>query len=187
MVTSFPFNEVYCLDVSTRPATWMAVEKLDNWALFRGEEVKSAPLSCMSSELLGLGSNILLYACLLGSKPWDLHHLCGGPDPMHDAPPDAGDAPEPWVWDSPLPRASLESWLVAPALPCTSFLEPREWDSLALPCVSPEPWWAAPALPCTSPYGWGGWNDTSRSDPWHLLRRPLPFWLYPSMFYSGGQ
>ncbi|EMS62876.1 hypothetical protein TRIUR3_06760 [Triticum urartu] len=184
MVTAFSFNEVYCLDMSTKPATWMAVEKLDNWALFLGEEVKSTPLSCMSSELFGLGSNILLYAGL-DSKPWNLHHLCGGPDPMHDTPPDAGDAPEPWGWDSPLPCASLGPWWVTPALACTS-LEPWEWDSPALPCMSPEPWWAAPALPCTSPYEWGGWNNTSHSDPWHL-RRPPPFWLYPSMFYSCGQ
>ncbi|VAI91238.1 unnamed protein product [Triticum turgidum subsp. durum] len=61
----------YCLDMSTRPAKWVEVKKLDNWALFVGGDVRSPPFSCLSPEKWGGTSNRLYYAHY--SQPWSVH------------------------------------------------------------------------------------------------------------------
>ncbi|XP_044953365.1 uncharacterized protein LOC123403501 [Hordeum vulgare subsp. vulgare] len=78
-------NRLHRLDMSTNPAVWIVVEKLHNWALFIGAELKNAPLSCMRPELWGGRSNIKYFASK--SQTWTLVGLCGTPDPVQDAPP----------------------------------------------------------------------------------------------------
>ncbi|KAM3223212.1 hypothetical protein ACQJBY_056888 [Aegilops geniculata] len=69
----------YRLDMSTKPATWMTVENLNNWALFTGE---GPTLSCMSPELWGGKRNVRYSA--YSSQPWSIYGLCGAPDPVQD-------------------------------------------------------------------------------------------------------
>jgi hypothetical protein len=38
------------LDMSTKPAKWVGMEKLDNWTIFIGRDLRSPPFSCMSPE-----------------------------------------------------------------------------------------------------------------------------------------
>ncbi|XP_044417494.1 uncharacterized protein [Triticum aestivum] len=72
----------YRLDMSTKPATWMTVENLNNWALFTG----GGPTpSCMSPELWGGKSNARYFADIF--QPWSLYGLCGEPDPVQDTRP----------------------------------------------------------------------------------------------------
>ncbi|KAF7046334.1 hypothetical protein CFC21_055366 [Triticum aestivum] len=52
----------YRLDMSTRPAKWVEVKKLDNWALFVGRDFRSPSFSCSSPEQWGGWSNRLYYA-----------------------------------------------------------------------------------------------------------------------------
>ncbi|XBH81941.1 hypothetical protein VPH35_107423 [Triticum aestivum] len=49
--------ELYRLDFSTKPASVMTLEKLDDWALFIRAEETGTPLSCMSPEQWGGRSN----------------------------------------------------------------------------------------------------------------------------------
>ncbi|EMS58518.1 hypothetical protein TRIUR3_06771 [Triticum urartu] len=69
----------YRLDMSTKPATWMTVENLNNWALFTGG---GPTLSCKSPELWGGRSNVGYSAS--SSQPWSLYGVCGAPDPVQD-------------------------------------------------------------------------------------------------------
>ncbi|KAF7081721.1 hypothetical protein CFC21_085632 [Triticum aestivum] len=69
----------YRLDMSTKPATWMTVENLNNWALFTGG---GPTLSCKSPELWGGRSNVGYSA--YSSQPWSLYGVCGAPDPVQD-------------------------------------------------------------------------------------------------------
>ncbi|KAE8780518.1 hypothetical protein D1007_46308 [Hordeum vulgare] len=63
LIVFIPFaRELYRLDVSTHPATVLAMEKLDDWALFLGEEPKGMTLSCMSPEKWGRRSNTAYHA-----------------------------------------------------------------------------------------------------------------------------
>ncbi|TVU13056.1 hypothetical protein EJB05_46731, partial [Eragrostis curvula] len=49
--------EAYRLDMSSEPAKWVKVEKLDNWAIFISNDERSQPLSCMNPERWGGRSN----------------------------------------------------------------------------------------------------------------------------------
>jgi len=69
-----PVNyKAYCLDMSTEPATWVEVVKLENDALFMGRDVRSPAFSCMSPGRWGRRSNCLYYAH--DSQPWVLHGM----------------------------------------------------------------------------------------------------------------
>jgi hypothetical protein len=58
-----PVNyKAYCLDMSTEPATWVEMVKLENVTLFVGDDVRSPPFSCMSPGRWGGRSNCLYYA-----------------------------------------------------------------------------------------------------------------------------
>ncbi|KAF7110555.1 hypothetical protein CFC21_110643 [Triticum aestivum] len=72
----------YHLDMSTRPAKWVEVKKLDNWALFVGGDVRSPPFSCLSPEKWGGRSNCLYYAHY--SQPWSVHGLGDAADAVWD-------------------------------------------------------------------------------------------------------
>ncbi|KQK19767.1 uncharacterized protein LOC100839240 [Brachypodium distachyon] len=61
----------YRLDMSTKPAKWVEVKKLNNRALFIGGDVRSPPFSCSSPERWGGRSNRLYYAHY--SQPWSVH------------------------------------------------------------------------------------------------------------------
>uniref|UniRef100_M8CPW4 DUF295 domain-containing protein n=1 Tax=Aegilops tauschii TaxID=37682 RepID=M8CPW4_AEGTA len=62
MLLILSFGEFHRLDMSTEPATRVAVEKLGERALFVGAEAKSTALSCMSPELWGGRSDIVYFA-----------------------------------------------------------------------------------------------------------------------------
>lgn len=72
----------YRLDMSSKPAKWVEVKKLENWALFVGGDVRSQPFSCMSLERWGGRSNCLYYAHY--SQPWSLHGLGDEADAVWD-------------------------------------------------------------------------------------------------------
>ncbi|KAG8094099.1 hypothetical protein GUJ93_ZPchr0012g20024 [Zizania palustris] len=72
----------YRLDMSTNPAKWVEVKKLENWALFIGGDVRSPPFSCMSPQRWGGRSNCLYYAHY--SQPWSLHGLGDDADAVWD-------------------------------------------------------------------------------------------------------
>ncbi|XBI06225.1 hypothetical protein VPH35_134264 [Triticum aestivum] len=63
----------YRLDMSTRPAKWVEVKKLDNWALFVGRDFRSPSFSCSSPEQWGGWSNRLYYAH--NFQPLTIHGL----------------------------------------------------------------------------------------------------------------
>ncbi|KAL6606342.1 hypothetical protein ACP70R_041995 [Stipagrostis hirtigluma subsp. patula] len=67
--SSFPGTgdvfEAYRLDMSTEPAKWVKVEKLENWAIFISNDERSQPLSCMNPERWGGRSNCV-YCCHSG-------------------------------------------------------------------------------------------------------------------------
>ena len=50
---------VFRLDLSAKPAKWVKVEKLDNWALFVSTDRRSQTFSCMSPERWGGKSNCI--------------------------------------------------------------------------------------------------------------------------------
>uniref|UniRef100_A0ACD5XWZ8 Uncharacterized protein n=1 Tax=Avena sativa TaxID=4498 RepID=A0ACD5XWZ8_AVESA len=72
----------YSLDMSAKPAKWVEVKKLDNWALFVGGDVRSLPFSCLSPEQWGGSSNRLYYAHY--SQPWSVHGLGDDADAVWD-------------------------------------------------------------------------------------------------------
>ncbi|KAM3223228.1 hypothetical protein ACQJBY_056898 [Aegilops geniculata] len=84
MLLILSFGEFHRLDMSTEPATRVAVEKLGERALFVGAEAKSTALSCMSPELWGGRSDIVYFART--ARPWYLYRLCGRPDRLQDRP-----------------------------------------------------------------------------------------------------
>lgn len=49
--------EVFRLDLSTEPALWLKMEKLDNWAIFISTDKRSQALSCKIPEIWGGKSN----------------------------------------------------------------------------------------------------------------------------------
>ncbi|GJN29884.1 hypothetical protein PR202_gb18146 [Eleusine coracana subsp. coracana] len=51
--------EAYRLDMSSEPARWVKLEKLDNWAIFISNDERSQPLSCMNPERWGGRSNCI--------------------------------------------------------------------------------------------------------------------------------
>ncbi|CAM0947483.1 unnamed protein product [Alopecurus aequalis] len=50
---------VFRLDLSAKPAKWVKVEKLENWALFVNADRRSQTFSCMSPERWGGKSNCI--------------------------------------------------------------------------------------------------------------------------------
>ncbi|XBI34321.1 hypothetical protein VPH35_120143 [Triticum aestivum] len=69
IVTTARTFEVFRFDVSTEPALWLRVEKLENWAIFISKDKRSQALSCMNPEKWGGRSNcICCYDCK--SKCW---------------------------------------------------------------------------------------------------------------------
>ncbi|KAL6606341.1 hypothetical protein ACP70R_041994 [Stipagrostis hirtigluma subsp. patula] len=78
-----PVNyKAYRLDMSTRPARWVEVAKLENFTLFVGGDVRSPPFSCRSPGRWGGRSNCLYYAHY--SQPWSLHGLGDDADAVWD-------------------------------------------------------------------------------------------------------
>jgi hypothetical protein len=72
----------YRLDMSAKPAKWVEVKKLENWALFVGGDVRSQPFSCLSPEQWGGSSNRLYYAHY--SQTWSVHGLGDDGDTVWD-------------------------------------------------------------------------------------------------------
>ncbi|XBI22306.1 hypothetical protein VPH35_063337 [Triticum aestivum] len=68
IVTGVTF-EVFRLDLSTEPALWLKVEKLENWAIFIITDKRSQALSCMNPEIWGGRSNCV-YCYNHDSKHW---------------------------------------------------------------------------------------------------------------------
>ncbi|XBI34314.1 hypothetical protein VPH35_120138 [Triticum aestivum] len=68
IVTAVTF-EVFCLDLSTEPASWLKVEKLENWAIFISIDKRSQGLYCMNPEIWGGRSNYI-YCDNHDSKRW---------------------------------------------------------------------------------------------------------------------
>lgn len=67
--------EVFRLDLSTEPAKWVKVEKLENWAIFISKDMGSQVLCCMDPERWGGRSNCIYcyvseewIACELGKQ-----------------------------------------------------------------------------------------------------------------------
>uniref|UniRef100_A0ACD6ABG9 Uncharacterized protein n=1 Tax=Avena sativa TaxID=4498 RepID=A0ACD6ABG9_AVESA len=89
VITSVEYTEdptmvsrLHRLDMSTKPAKWVRMEKLDDWAVFVGEDFRSTPFSCMGPERWGGRSKCLYYAD--DSPPWSVHGLGNEPDPSDD-------------------------------------------------------------------------------------------------------
>uniref|UniRef100_A0A0D3GBY6 KIB1-4 beta-propeller domain-containing protein n=1 Tax=Oryza barthii TaxID=65489 RepID=A0A0D3GBY6_9ORYZ len=72
----------YRLDMSTKPAKWVEVKKLENWALFIGGDARSPPFSFKNPERWGGRSNCLYYAHY--SQPLSLHGLGDDADAVWD-------------------------------------------------------------------------------------------------------
>uniref|UniRef100_A0A8R7QTR4 F-box domain-containing protein n=1 Tax=Triticum urartu TaxID=4572 RepID=A0A8R7QTR4_TRIUA len=68
IVTGVTF-EVFRLDLSTAPALWLKVEKLENWAIFISTDKRSQALSCMNPKIWGGRSNCV-YCYNHDSKHW---------------------------------------------------------------------------------------------------------------------
>ncbi|KAL6867612.1 hypothetical protein ACP4OV_015636 [Aristida adscensionis] len=78
-----PVNyRAYCLDMSSKPATWVEVAKLENYALFIGGDVRSPSFSCMSPGRWAGRSNCLYYAHDV--QKWSLHGLGDDADAVWD-------------------------------------------------------------------------------------------------------
>ncbi|TVU13055.1 hypothetical protein EJB05_46730 [Eragrostis curvula] len=75
--------KAYCLNMLTNPATWAEVEKLENYTLFVGADVRSPPFSCTSPGRWGGRSNCLYYAHDI--QPWSLHGLGDEADAVWDS------------------------------------------------------------------------------------------------------
>ncbi|CAM0912392.1 unnamed protein product [Alopecurus aequalis] len=62
---SFPSTgdtlEAFRLDLSTQPAKWVKVEKLENWAIFISTDERSQALCCMNPERWGGRSNCIYF------------------------------------------------------------------------------------------------------------------------------
>ncbi|KAF7077432.1 hypothetical protein CFC21_081996 [Triticum aestivum] len=62
---SFPSTgdtfEAFRLDLTSEPAKWMKVEKLENWAIFISTDDRSQPLCCMNPERWGGRSNSIYF------------------------------------------------------------------------------------------------------------------------------
>ncbi|XBI35916.1 hypothetical protein VPH35_121528 [Triticum aestivum] len=61
--------KVFLLDLSTEPALWLKVEKVENWAIFISTDKRSQALSCMNPEIWGGRSNCI-YCYNHESKHW---------------------------------------------------------------------------------------------------------------------
>uniref|UniRef100_A0A0E0DVS1 SKP1-like protein n=1 Tax=Oryza meridionalis TaxID=40149 RepID=A0A0E0DVS1_9ORYZ len=72
----------YRLDMSAKPAKWVEVKKLENWALFIGGDARSPPFAFKNPESWGGRSNCLYYAHY--SQPWSLHGLGDDADAVWD-------------------------------------------------------------------------------------------------------
>jgi hypothetical protein len=78
-----PVNyKAYRLDMSTVPAVWVEVEKLENHVLFIGSDVRSPAFSCISPGRWGRRNNCLYYAYY--DVPWILHGLGDEADAVWD-------------------------------------------------------------------------------------------------------
>lgn len=104
MLFMLGLTRLHRLDMSTEPATWIAVEKLDNWALFVAAGVMSTLHSCMSPGLWGGRSSIMYDAGAY--RPWALYGLHGVLDPVQDEPPR-----EPGVEHIPPKMSFWQFWL----------------------------------------------------------------------------
>jgi hypothetical protein len=64
--------QVFRLDLSAKPAKWVKVEKLENWALFVSIDRKSPTFSCMSPERWGGKSNCIYIPSVSedSDEPW---------------------------------------------------------------------------------------------------------------------
>lgn len=70
-------HTVHRLDMSSKPAKLVYVEKLDNWALFAGRDRRNMLLPCISPERWGGMSSCLYHA--RNSPPWIVHGLAEAP------------------------------------------------------------------------------------------------------------
>ncbi|OQU75714.1 uncharacterized protein LOC8067917 isoform X1 [Sorghum bicolor] len=78
-----PVNyKAYRLDMSTVPAVWVEVKKLENYSLFIGSDVRSPAFSCASPERWNGRSNCLYYGYYY--QPWVLHGLGDDADAVWD-------------------------------------------------------------------------------------------------------
>ncbi|KAK3128256.1 hypothetical protein QOZ80_6BG0459000 [Eleusine coracana subsp. coracana] len=60
----------YHLDMSSKPARWMKMRKLENYALFLGDDARTQPFSCINPGRWGGRSNCLFRAS--HNKTWTL-------------------------------------------------------------------------------------------------------------------
>lgn len=74
--------EAFCLDLSTEPANWVKVDKLQNRAIFVSTDERSQPLCCMNPERWGGRSNCI-YCYIENHKHWMAFEL--GEPPKGDA------------------------------------------------------------------------------------------------------
>ncbi|CAL5045035.1 unnamed protein product [Urochloa decumbens] len=78
-----PVNyKAFRLDMSTVPAVWVEVKKLENHSLFIGSDVRSPSFSCVSPGRWGGRSNCLYYGYYF--QPWILHGLGDEADAVWD-------------------------------------------------------------------------------------------------------
>ncbi|KAG0512414.1 hypothetical protein BDA96_10G010900 [Sorghum bicolor] len=78
-----PVNyKAYRLDMSTVPAVWVEVKKLENYSLFIGSDVRSPAFSCASPGRWNGRSNCLYYGYYY--QPWVLHGLGDDADAVWD-------------------------------------------------------------------------------------------------------
>ncbi|KAF7092881.1 hypothetical protein CFC21_095332 [Triticum aestivum] len=61
--------KAFRLDLSTKPAKWVEVERLENWAIFISIEVRIRPLCCINPDRWGGRSNCVYY-CSHNSEGW---------------------------------------------------------------------------------------------------------------------
>ncbi|VAH82123.1 unnamed protein product [Triticum turgidum subsp. durum] len=78
------YSTLHRLDMSTNPAKWVGMKKLDNWALFVAADVRNPPFSCINPERWGGRSNCLYYTD--DSQLWGVHSLGHEPDPVKGRP-----------------------------------------------------------------------------------------------------
>uniref|UniRef100_A0A3B6GZ42 F-box domain-containing protein n=2 Tax=Triticinae TaxID=1648030 RepID=A0A3B6GZ42_WHEAT len=76
------FCTLHRLDMSTNPAKWVEMKKLDNWALFVAADIRTPPFSCVNPERWGGRSNCLYYTH--HSEPWGVRWLGNEPDLLKD-------------------------------------------------------------------------------------------------------
>uniref|UniRef100_N1R3T4 KIB1-4 beta-propeller domain-containing protein n=1 Tax=Aegilops tauschii TaxID=37682 RepID=N1R3T4_AEGTA len=61
--------KAFRLDLSTKPAKWVEVERLENWAIFISIDVRIRPLCCINPDRWGGRSNCVYY-CSHNSEGW---------------------------------------------------------------------------------------------------------------------